>query len=153
MEGKRDKLVARRAFLSRIARVSALFAAVIAGGSLLRVFIPSGKSPKKVVRAGHYTAYPYDDFTLIKDQGIFIFRNHEGIRALSAVCTHLGCIIEKSAHGFSCPCHGSAYTRSGKVISGAASNDLKWFRVSSDEEGFIYVHPDEFAAPEEILRI
>jgi cytochrome b6-f complex iron-sulfur subunit len=40
--------------------------------------------------------------------------------AFSAVCTHLGCIVqwEKDAQGFLCPCHGGHYSADGAVISG-----------------------------------
>ena len=40
--------------------------------------------------------------------------------ALSAVCTHLGCIVqwEKDQQDFLCPCHGGHYTPDGAVTAG-----------------------------------
>ena len=40
--------------------------------------------------------------------------------ALSAVCTHLGCIVqwEKEQQDFLCPCHGGHYTPDGAVTAG-----------------------------------
>lgn len=40
--------------------------------------------------------------------------------ALSAVCTHLGCIVqwEKDQQDFLCPCHGGHYTPDGTVTAG-----------------------------------
>ncbi|CAH2031048.1 QcrA and Rieske domain-containing protein [Trichlorobacter ammonificans] len=47
--------------------------------------------------------------------------------ALSAVCTHLGCIVqwEKDKQGFVCPCHAGYYTANGDVISGPPPRPLK----------------------------
>ena len=46
--------------------------------------------------------------------------------ALSAVCTHLGCIVqwEKDKQGFLCPCHAGHYTSDGTVISGPPPKPL-----------------------------
>ena len=46
--------------------------------------------------------------------------------ALSAVCTHLGCIVqwEKDKQEFLCPCHGGLYTADGTVISGPPPKPL-----------------------------
>jgi cytochrome b6-f complex iron-sulfur subunit len=40
--------------------------------------------------------------------------------ALSAVCTHLGCIVqwEKGSQDFLCPCHAGRYSPDGAVLSG-----------------------------------
>jgi len=46
--------------------------------------------------------------------------------ALSAVCTHLGCIVqwEKDQQDFLCPCHGGHYTPEGAVTSGPPPKPL-----------------------------
>ncbi|HEY3308218.1 MAG TPA: Rieske 2Fe-2S domain-containing protein [Desulfuromonadaceae bacterium] len=48
------------------------------------------------------------------------------IIALSAVCSHLGCIIqwEKEKQAFLCPCHAGRYTKDGSVISGPPPRSL-----------------------------
>ncbi len=45
----------------------------------------------------------------------------------SAVCTHLGCIVQWNGaeRSFDCPCHGSRFTSEGQVITGPAIRDLK----------------------------
>ena len=37
----------------------------------------------------------------------WLFRDREGVYAISMVCTHLGCIVKPSTAGFDCPCHAS----------------------------------------------
>lgn len=46
--------------------------------------------------------------------------------ALSAVCTHLGCIVqwEKEAQDFLCPCHAGHYAPDGSVLSGPPPRPL-----------------------------
>jgi len=46
--------------------------------------------------------------------------------ALNAVCTHLGCVVpwSKSQNKFACPCHGSQYDKTGKVVRGPAPLSL-----------------------------
>lgn len=49
-----------------------------------------------------------------------------GLVALSAVCTHLGCIVqwEKDKQGFLCPCHAGHYSAEGGVIGGPPPKPL-----------------------------
>jgi len=46
--------------------------------------------------------------------------------ALSAVCTHLGCIVqwEKDKQDFLCPCHAGHYSADGAVTSGPPPKPL-----------------------------
>jgi glycine/D-amino acid oxidase-like deaminating enzyme/nitrite reductase/ring-hydroxylating ferredoxin subunit len=45
---------------------------------------------------------------------------------LSAVCKHLGCIVDWNPveNTWDCPCHGSRYDKYGRVITGPANSDL-----------------------------
>jgi glycine/D-amino acid oxidase-like deaminating enzyme/nitrite reductase/ring-hydroxylating ferredoxin subunit len=63
-----------------------------------------------------------------KNDPVAIYKDGMGtVHTFSAVCTHLGCTItwnslEKS---FDCPCHGSRFSSTGKVINGPANNNLE----------------------------
>lgn len=40
------------------------------------------------------------------------------------ICTHLGCVPKSENYGWVCPCHGSKYDLSGRIISGPAPTNL-----------------------------
>lgn len=70
-----------------------------------------------------------------------LFRDSEGVYAISIVCTHLGCIVKPTAQGFECPCHGSAFAADGSVVRGPAPRPLSWVKVTSSG-GTIVVDED-----------
>ena len=57
-------------------------------------------------------------------------------KVFSAVCTHMGCIVNQIADGrIDCPCHGSEYSiTDGAVVAGPAPKPLpaKPFKVTGD---------------------
>jgi Rieske Fe-S protein len=57
-------------------------------------------------------------------------------KVFSAVCTHMGCIVNQIADGrIDCPCHGSEYSiTDGAVLAGPAPKPLpaKSFKVTGD---------------------
>jgi cytochrome b6-f complex iron-sulfur subunit len=68
-------------------------------------------------------------------RSVAVFRDGEGVYAISTVCTHLGCIVKKEAGGFSCPCHGSKFTERGDVAKGPAPAPLRWLAVRKSGDG------------------
>ncbi len=50
------------------------------------------------------------------------------------LCTHLGCVPNKTADGWLCPCHGSVYDNSGRILSGPAPRnlDIPPYTISAD---------------------
>jgi YD repeat-containing protein len=60
------------------------------------------------------------------------FRDSEGqLHIVSTECTHLKCMVKWNNDELSwdCPCHGSRFTYTGKVINGPAISDLESFSV------------------------
>jgi Rieske Fe-S protein len=52
---------------------------------------------------------------------VWLLRRGEGadsVQCLSAVCPHLGCLIEGRDDGFNCPCHVSAFSPDGRALTG-----------------------------------
>ncbi len=60
------------------------------------------------------------------ETGVIVHKKSGDMVALSAVCTHLGCIVqwEREKQDFLCPCHGGRYTEDGIVISGPPPRPL-----------------------------
>ena len=57
-----------------------------------------------------------------------VYRDHEGqVTMLSAVCTHMGCLVRwnKAAETWDCPCHGSRFSTDGDVVAGPAETPLE----------------------------
>ena len=54
------------------------------------------------------------------------------------ICTHLGCVPNKTEAGWLCPCHGSIYDNSGRILSGPAPRNL-------------HIPPYEFEANDKLL--
>jgi len=76
-------------------------------------------------------------------RNVAIFRDEQGVWAISTVCTHLGCIVRPAADGFECPCHGSRFRSDGTVTRGPAPRPLPWLKVSTAGDAVIV---DEAAA-------
>jgi len=68
-------------------------------------------------------------------RSVAIFKDAEGVYAISTVCTHLGCIVRPEADGFHCPCHGSLFAPDGTVVRGPAPKALPWLKVKDAGEG------------------
>jgi cytochrome b6-f complex iron-sulfur subunit len=62
---------------------------------------------------------------------VAVFRDSQGVHAVSLVCTHLGCIVKPTTEGFDCPCHGSRYSADGSVVKGPAPQPLPWLKVTA----------------------
>jgi Rieske Fe-S protein len=55
------------------------------------------------------------------------YRDPDGaLHEMSAVCTHLGCLVRwnSAEKSWDCPCHGSRFDATGRVINGPAIADL-----------------------------
>jgi nitrite reductase/ring-hydroxylating ferredoxin subunit len=139
MEVKEINKHTRRNFLRQLSFILASIAGFLVFISILRQFIPRVSQISRKIKLGKPGSFPLNTFTYIPEHKIFIYRDHSGLKAISAICTHLGCTIEKKVDGFQCPCHGSFFSEKGKVISGAASKDLPWYRLSKSMDGQIVV--------------
>ena len=120
----------RRQFIRKTALTLVTVTGAVAAVSYLRQFFPRLAGEKRRISPGRSPQFPVDTYTFLDEHNLFVYRDHEGIKAVSAVCTHLGCILEKSTDGFECPCHGSCYNDDGRGAFRACTGDLSWFRVS-----------------------
>ncbi len=114
------------------------------------------KEPPTRFKIGLPENYPPGSVTVNKEQKVFIVRAKEGyFYALSAVCTHLGCIANwKAEEGIvACPCHGSKFDKDGNVIAGPAPRPLPRFAMSLDDQGMLVVDKSVIVGEESILKV
>lgn len=55
---------------------------------------------------------------------------------INAVCTHLGCVVpwNGNENKFMCPCHGSQYDNTGKVVRGPAPRSLALAHAKAEDD-------------------
>src|SRR5262245_24323396 len=73
--------------------------------------------------AGNVSAVALDSLQIVAGAAAVIGRDAAGLYAMTAVCTHAGCVVAVApvpTSGLDCPCHGSAYDRYGAVMRGPA---------------------------------
>jgi len=111
--------------------------------------------PSPIVNAGKPAGYPPDSVTLDPATGIFVVRETQGFFALSAVCTHLGCLTAwKPELGIiACPCHGSKFKPDGSKIAGPAPKPLPWLRMWLSDDGDLMVDRSSPMAARQFVRI
>lgn len=65
-------------------------------------------------------------FEFAGSPAVLVRTKNGSLAALSAVCTHLGCIVqwEEDQQSFLCPCHAGRFTPEGNVISGPPPQPL-----------------------------
>jgi Rieske Fe-S protein len=75
-----------------------------------------------------------------QSEGFFLTKHGGKIIALSSYCTHRRCELESQAdRTFHCPCHGSHFDPSGRVVHGPATRDLPAFPTHLDGNGHVLV--------------
>jgi cytochrome b6-f complex iron-sulfur subunit len=111
--------------------------------------------PSPIVNAGKPESYPPDSVTLDPATAIFVVRESQGFYALSAVCTHLGCLTAwKPELGIiACPCHGSKFKPDGTKIAGPAPRPLPWLRMWLNDDGDLMVDRSSIIAARQFVRI
>ena len=73
---------------------------------------------------------------------VIVLKDHQGnYRALSALCTHLACIVQyrQEENFIWCACHNGRFDLAGKVISGPPPASLETYDVNITEDGEIWV--------------
>lgn len=138
--------VQRRDFLGLGAMVAAVGAFVLATLGMSR--LPKAavlSSPSKKFRATLPETLAAGQAFVPPGRSVALFRDDEGVYAVSLVCTHLGCIVKPGAEGFECPCHGSRFALNGSVTRGPAPSPLVWRKVTGS--GGTYVVDESAVVP------
>jgi cytochrome b6-f complex iron-sulfur subunit/menaquinol-cytochrome c reductase iron-sulfur subunit len=105
--------------------------------------------PRKV----SIVADQHDAWTVARDVelgAVWLVRRGDEVRALSAVCPHLGCSIDAVADGsFACPCHTSTFAADGAKTGGPTPRAMDPM-ATKIEDGFVAVdfHKFRIGTPE-----
>ncbi|MFQ5654387.1 MAG: ubiquinol-cytochrome c reductase iron-sulfur subunit [Planctomycetota bacterium] len=122
---------ARRRFLLSLgggALTVAGLGTLVTGGSYLRPNVLFEPATRFAV--GRPGEIPIGEVLSLPRRRLFVVRSEQGYFAMSAVCTHLGCMVrhqeeDGSPQAFFCPCHGSRFDKQGNVIGGPAPRPLR----------------------------
>lgn len=134
-----DGLSRRGFFLGWGSFLAALFLSVGAG---IRFLFPNILyEPESRLEVEGPEDYPLHGAVFYAHSGVYVLKDQKGIYALSAVCTHLGCLLNWVDHKkeFLCPCHGSFFARDGKVKRPPAGKDLAHYKVTLNRRGKIVI--------------
>jgi cytochrome b6-f complex iron-sulfur subunit len=83
----------------------------------------------QTVPAGKETDIPVGQSKMVAVGGhpVMVIHTPQGFRAYSAICTHLGCIVQWDAkrQQIACPCHAGFFDTNGQVVSGPPPRGLQ----------------------------
>ncbi len=165
-EEAKDTLWSRRDFFSLAGWAS--FAATCGLSSLYftRLLFPRVLfEPSPVFKAGKPGNYTVGEVSSKwkQEQRVWIIREEDGIYAILARCTHLGCtpLWLKSESKYKCPCHGSGFTMQGINFEGPAPRPLERLKITLAADGQIQIDKSkkflfekgEWGKPDSVLKV
>jgi cytochrome b6-f complex iron-sulfur subunit len=111
-------------------------AAIVMGeliGGTFAFLWPRRKGPKveTVFIAGKVTDFKVGELIPFRKERTFILRTEGGFLAISAICTHLHCIVNwnEMLKKFECPCHGAKFNQNGEVLEGPPPRPLDLYKL------------------------
>ena len=68
---------------------------------------------------------------ILGGSALILIRTPDTLKAFSAICTHLGCLVdwEDKKREILCPCHAGVFDMDGKVVSGPPPRPLPSYTV------------------------
>ena len=85
-----------------------------------------GEKAERLLIPGKVEDFQVGKMAIFRKEKVFINRMDEGLLAMSAICTHLRCIVSwnESKETFDCPCHGAHFNAVGEVLAGPPPRPL-----------------------------
>lgn len=148
--------VGRRDFLNQITIGALGIAGLGSAAVTYQYFAPNVLfEPAAQFRAGTPDLYATYSVNFLQDQQVYIVRMPEGFYAVSAVCTHLGCVTQwkSEAKMIACPCHGSKFKPDGTKIEGPAPRPLPHFAISLTADGELLVDKLQIVKNSQALKV
>ena len=135
-----SKEIFRRKFLTGLALGGMLASIGLCVAGVLRFLLLNVFYERSsIFKIGKAKDYPLGVTIFLPDHNVYVSRDAEGIYVVSAICTHLGCVVSRKSEGFQCPCHGSVYDTEGRIVKGPAPTALKWFKIAESPDGQLMV--------------
>jgi cytochrome b6-f complex iron-sulfur subunit len=146
----------RRDFLNDVAAAALGVAGIGAVVVTARYLSPNVLfEPPTSFRIGLPDEYPVNSVSYLADQQVYIVRMPGGFYAISAICTHLGCITQwkPDLDLIACPCHGSQFNKDGMIEHGPAPRPLPHFAIRLMPDGNLQVDKLEIVPQAQILKV
>lgn len=143
-----EKKLSRRDFLLNVGLAAGGAVGLGGAGYYSARYLLAGLAPLRYVKllAERLDNVPDGGSVDLKLAGIALVLRRQGntVRAFSAVCTHLGCLVQwqEDENRFYCPCHIGVFDPDGRPTSGPPTEPLEEFEVEVDE-GNIFVRVPE----------
>lgn len=69
---------------------------------------------------------------IVAGSAMLLIRTPKDVKAYSAICTHLGCIVDwdGAKHEMVCPCHAGVFDVEGRVVSGPPPRALPFYQAN-----------------------
>lgn len=109
------------------------------GGLLRYLGYQSDPAAPRRISLGMASDFPLGTRQVVTNGQALLIHDTQGLRALSLVCTHLGCLVQTEGQDFACPCHGSLYAQDGSILRGPANQPLHWLRLEETESGELFL--------------
>jgi len=139
MKRSRSRRIAtedRRIFLKGLLKGSLAIGFLSLLGGMIAYLFPSerrGLNPTGRMRVALASEIPpgKGKQVIFHGEPVWILHLQGGFVALSAVCTHKGCIIgwDEKRRTLTCPCHGGLFDVNGNVLAGPPQRPLTRLRV------------------------
>ncbi len=141
--------MSRRTFLGRLLGGSLVLALLGSVRALWRFLTPPITTPAP-------PPVPVPDASSLTPGGLlyiaparaYLARDEHGYFAISAVCTHLGCLVDQTPEGFRCPCHGSRFAPDGTVEAGPAAQPLPHLALRQNADRQVVIDRTQTVPPD-----
>lgn len=145
----------RRTFLEAL--TGSALAAAVAGTSVttVRFLWPEVLFEQESrFRIGRPDQVPQGTVLVLPEQKAYVVHTEQGLIAMSATCTHLGCLTqyERDNNRIFCPCHGSRYDVAGRVTNGPAPKPLPRLALAL-EDGELVIDVSQTVGDEAVLKV
>ncbi len=138
---EKERKITRRYFFGILAKASIVIALLAEAIGAIKAFIPKVLyEPPSKFKIGKPDDFP-EGITFLPEHKLYIFREKDDFHVISAICTHLNCIVDwkPDQEEFYCSCHGSIFSKKGVNLTGPAPKPLPWYPLSLASDGNLII--------------